>query len=330
MRATLFAVVLLLSQSTPAAAEDCQLVKMATLPLEDDLTYGPIVTVSINDTPLKFLVMNNGYNSGIAERRVTELGLRKKKITGVEVYGLGGQITHYVRAESMTFGGLRASNAELLHISHHLPSGVDGMLGADYLMNFDLDFDFAARRLNLFSPDHCQGQVVYWTTAYVEMPFRLLNSTTIVAEAILDGRKIDATLSTSATDTSLGERQARLFLDASGGSPQPQRVIDPEHEGVMFYRFQSLSFAGATASEHLSIKNPLIVIIPAPDAISEAFDKKHRAENSRLEPQDRFDLKRVHLSVGMNVLSRLHLYIAYKEKKIYLSDADAKLPGLSE
>ncbi len=40
---------------------------------------------------------------------------------------------------------------------------VVGVIGTDLLGKFDVDLDIAHKKLNLFSPDHCKGQVVYWT-----------------------------------------------------------------------------------------------------------------------------------------------------------------------
>ncbi len=40
------------------------------------------------------------------------------------------------------------------------------------MWNYDVDFDFAVGKFNLFSKDHCDGQVVYWTRSPVAVvPF---------------------------------------------------------------------------------------------------------------------------------------------------------------
>ncbi len=51
-----------------------------------------------------------------------------------------------------------------------------GILGSEMLRNVDVDFDFSANKVNLFSPDHCAGNVVYWQTPTVPVaivPFTL-------------------------------------------------------------------------------------------------------------------------------------------------------------
>src|SRR6202044_3825356 len=47
---------------------------------------------------------------------------------------------------------------------------VAGVIGYDILKHFDLDFDFGSDQLNLFSPDHCEGKVVYWSPTYTDAP----------------------------------------------------------------------------------------------------------------------------------------------------------------
>ena len=34
-------------------------------------------------------------------------------------------------------------------------------------ITFDVDFDFAAAKMNFFSPDHCPGKVTYWNPSAV-------------------------------------------------------------------------------------------------------------------------------------------------------------------
>ena len=39
--------------------------------------------------------------------------------------------------------------------------------------NYDLDLDYAGGKVSYFTPDHCDGHVVYWTTSPASVvPFR--------------------------------------------------------------------------------------------------------------------------------------------------------------
>jgi hypothetical protein len=41
-----------------------------------------------------------------------------------------------------------------------------GILGMDFLSRFDIEPDVTKGKFNLYSQDHCPGQVVYWSDTY--------------------------------------------------------------------------------------------------------------------------------------------------------------------
>ena len=70
-----------------------------------------------------------------------------------------------------------------------------GILGSEMLRN--VDFDFAGNKLNLVSPDHCAGNVVYWQAPTVAVVPMTLNTTGhIMFRMELDGRRVNAMLDT--------------------------------------------------------------------------------------------------------------------------------------
>jgi len=78
------------------------------------------------------------------------------------------------------------------------------------------------------------------------------------------------------------------------------------------YRFRSLSMSG------VAVSNPLIG--PLHNKGEAAFERDEGKEASAI-PGDQLNV--VPASIGLNVLSKLHLYIACGEHKIYLTAADA-------
>ena len=70
----------------------------------------------------------------------------------------------------------------------------------------------------------------------------------------------------------------------------------------------------------VAVQHPMIDIVP--DQMDSSFKMAH-SEKSRDDPIYGEEMKPEDLSLGMNVLSKLHLYIAYKEHKIYATAADA-------
>ena len=93
-------------------------------------------------------------------------------------------------------------------------------------------------------------------------------------------------------DLAFAQGYAEIF-EFDGKSPLLQPDTDPDLGGRIYrYPFKSLTFGG------VAIDNPDIVLVP--DA------------QSRFPGGHRFVL-------GMNILRRLHLYIAYREKKLYVT-----------
>jgi predicted aspartyl protease len=316
MRGVLLAFAFVVGISTAAKAEEeCQLVKIASLPMSEDPYGRPVVPVTINGTARKFLVDTGGVFSAIGSAAVKELGLRPLEIGSHEIYSASGKkITRFVTVQTMAFGSSIAEYAHLMVLD--AGDGVDGIIGPDYLHNFDLDFDFDMHTLNLFSPEHCKGKVVYWTQSYVDLPFRLSESRHITTPMVLDGQKVLAMLDTGASNTFFSMNAARYKFgvkeDAADLEPLPG--TDEKSDVRFRRRFGVLSIEG------LTVKNPLIYLHD--DAAERAFRRNHDVK-IQFDPQIRAKMETEELMVGMNILSKLHLYIAYKERMLYVSAANA-------
>jgi hypothetical protein len=77
--------------------------------------------------------------------------------------------------------------------------------------------------------------------------------------------------------------------------------------------FQKLSFEG------LEVGNPHIAIIP--DKVGRKDPNNGYVTGSRVQRVDDLDLTAPTMLIGMNILSKLHLYIAFSESKIYITPA---------
>lgn len=80
------------------------------------------------------------------------------------------------------------------------------------------------------------------------------------------------------------------------------------------HKFESLSFEG------ISVTNPKISII------TDRMAAKDLKPTIRGKLADPYSSHIRQVIVGMDVLRHLHLYMAYKEKKLYISPAGTSLP----
>ena len=228
----------------------------------------------------------------------------------------GGLIDHYVSVPDLKMGPVTLSNVEMMVGDR--PTGEtqwDRTLAPDLLDHFEIDFDFAAHKLNLFSQDHCDGHVVYWTKEYMDVPFRTRN-THIVVKVNLDGHDLYATLDTGSGISTISTRLLSLFglsEDSAGmESPPDSKPGDLiQHR----YHFKNLSLDG------VAVNNPLFYILP--DKLDAAIRKLSDSDKMAADPVYGTQTEAPQIILGMNILTKLHFFISYKEKKLYLTAADA-------
>ncbi|HEY8699003.1 MAG TPA: pepsin/retropepsin-like aspartic protease family protein [Rhizomicrobium sp.] len=298
------------------AAEDCALKQVASLVMSDALPDRVVVDVTVAGKPRPFLVDTGGVYSTIYQDVSDALGLQTHAIDqNIEIYDLAGaKSKRYAFVPSLKIGELKADDIPLV-VEPRDGDTVDGVLAPDFLSRFDLDFDIAGRKLNLVSPEHCQGKVIYWSDAFAEAPFTL-SGVHIVVPMTLDGHEIAATLDTGSNQTHLSERIGRSVFNLGESSAGMERIpnASPDDLEQFRYRFSSLSLAG------LTIKNPVIYLMP--DRAAESFRSSHH-DRLDIDPVHATHLQTADLLLGMNVLSKLHFYIAYREHKIYFTGAGA-------
>jgi predicted aspartyl protease len=289
MFASAGAVLALLAFSGTSAAqmqENCQLVQLASLEIGTDASGGVYVPMSIGGKDYNMLVDTGGIygtlNAGIA----TDLKLPRHPI---DMFRMrmnmidGKRLDQYVTLDSVQLGKMSADKVSLVLMpGDRLPDQIAGTLSPDVLHNYDVEFDFADAKMNLFSQDHCEGRVVYWThEPFAQIPMRLDEYWHIVFPVILDGQHLTATLDTGSSRSIISVKAASdLFGWTDGGDKKPV--------------FKSLTIQGVT------INNPDVIVIPS----------SHMGTGDQM-------------IVGMDVLRRLRLYIAYKEQTLYVTGAGA-------
>lgn len=167
------------------------------------------------------------------------------------------------------------------------------------MANFDLDFDFANAKLSLFSKDHCDGKVVYWThepTSKISFTKDAFYHISIHVQ--LDGHDVKGIVDTGAERSVMSLETAEDLFDLRDDAAELKHVPGPNGtKNARHYPFKQLSFADVIVS------NPDLTLVP-----------DHEAGMGPNAPD---------LIIGMGILRQLHLYIAYGEKNIYVSAASA-------
>ena len=176
---------------------------------------------------------------------------------------------------------------------------LDGNFGPDYLSLFDADIDFGTDILNFFSPDHCQGAVQYWKADSVDIiPIEFDRFKQLIVPIELDGQKLTASLSTGSWDTRIQIDTAEDKFDLNPGDKDTPKNPAPLPENSYVHVFKNLKFGGVSVGQ-------------VPVAL------RHVQTYSQVQ-----------IYIGMNILRKLYIYFAFKEKKMYISSASE--PALAD
>jgi predicted aspartyl protease len=311
------ALAMVLAQSA-LADEQCAPLKMvASVDLiPSDSGRREFVPVEIAGVQKQMILDLGAEVSVLTAKAADELKLKTRK-GYMKLYGLSGASTDTFAVAGVKLGAMKgnltfavAPFADEISDDPH----VAGLLGADVLSNFDVSIDFGTNKLELLDKSHCDGKVVYWPAAALAVvPFRSWHIGQIVFDVTLDGKTMKALLDTGAPNSTLRLATAqRAFTLQPGSADTPAAGHLNERTDLPTYvhTFKTLDFNGIT------VANPVFELIP--DMISQRL-APGTPTGSLIPAKD--DANAAPTLIGMNVLKHLHLYIAYKEQKLYITPA---------
>jgi len=281
------------------------------------------VPAKINDVSKSMLVDTGGFFTEITEATSRELKLTARH-TGLQLVGVAGDTTRLAVRAGFTLGKLHADSMDFMVMPdvHKFASDVPdsaGLLAPNLLRVYDLDLDFGGRKLNLISQKHCEGKVVYWpASAVAVVPIRVNPDGHIFVPVELDGHRLTAMLDTGATTSvvNLGTAKNMFGLEpGSADTPAEGSFVDGK-VAAYSHRFKSLALEG------IAVSNPKLTLLP--DLMRGKLANPH----DNLEGDTRIANQEVEtglgdMILGMDILRHLHVYIAYKEQKLYLTPANA-------
>ena len=303
------------------------------------------VPLVINGKPVHLLVDTGAGLSSLTKAAATMIDMRLRDSEGMHLVDKDGAVIHrYYLADSFQLGGLTAKRIIFMQ-SADPGEGLSGTIGPDLMARYDVEMDFSEQKLTYFSQDHCPGHVVHWSSdAVTQVPisltarakdyppplpaggigglssdfveFEMAHQPSVLGkdirtQVVLDGRTftavIDTGLDISTINSDAALRYFDVALDAPGAAgthqdrpPAPQSSPGTEAVTVTGFRdrhrFHTLTFGGVT------VVNPLFVLKLSPA-------NAHRV-GSPQSPD---------ITIGMNVLRKLHLYFAFGEHMLYVS-----------
>jgi hypothetical protein len=238
----------------------------------------------------------------------------------IQMYDVAGNISRdQATIHELIIGHMRGTDRTLPVNPGGLP--VDGIVAVDYLYTFDADVDFSSNTLRIFDQGHCPGQVVYWTSpANVGNVPISMDGFHMIVPVVLDGKPERAVIDTGATYSTITIPEAhRLFDLTPGDADTPERGTVNNDPTLKTY---SHDFKSLTIGD-IAVINPKLILIP--NAMGRNADRSQYVGDRT--KSDRTEINVNDMIIGMDVLRKLHFYIAFGEHKMYVSQASAAQPA---
>jgi hypothetical protein len=316
MRIFGFALALAALFSGAAHAADCSLRLANAIPLT--MTAGnarALVPVGINGTSQMFMLDTGGVATQISATTAKALNLPVEEIPMklLDMYGNASEVG--ARVDSLTLGRMHDTKTVLPVMTRLFSEDAPfvGIFAPDYMGRYDVELDFAAGNMNYFMPDHCPGRVIHWpATAVTALPMKL-KSNHLIVEVMLDGHPVRAIVDTGAPNTTLSAAAAKRLFGITADTADQIALGEQQGHKVFAHVFQKMSFDG------LEVGNPHIIVLP--DMVGSRDVNNGYVTGSRVQRVDDLDPTEPPMLIGMNILTKLHLFLDFSENKIYVTPA---------
>jgi hypothetical protein len=318
-----------------ADSPTCVLTRLVNIEMKLDRSGRPIIPVTINGVPKWALIDTGGAFSSMTDTAVKDLKLKTALYPKHNIYFINGKSPSEMAFTDRFVAGqlnlAHASNGLYFAVDEppHASDEFDATLSADILHLFDVELDFGARTFQLFLQTTCGENVVHWTNDEpAVVPFETNKVDWVIEQQQMVGTGVGATSSDPGTTITPNSRTtnkmikvpewnmiARGRLDGvdvdviiNTGSPT-STIIAEDAKDVMASRPSGTQDDPARPFKKLTIGS---LTVDDPQIVIQNVKLTRTETIGRVRPQ---------VVLGATVLRRLHFYIAYKDEKIYLTEA---------
>jgi len=232
----------------------------------------------------------------------------------------GGALKRQVDIPTMSIGELKITKSTFWVASRpdkdsatrgDTGSNSAGFLGINMFSHVDLELDLANRILAFYSQDHCPGRVVYWSDDYEKVPLHTGELTSdLYFDALLNGKKVESWLNTSSRANDFSGEFARQIFGLDEHSAGVTSELGPDGKPRLYTSTMSLGIEGlAVNNAHL-----WLTIGGCTEMTMVHGSIGYGCGIHGVHP----------MTLGTSILERLHLYLATKEKKMYVTAATSR------
>jgi predicted aspartyl protease len=234
--------------------------KLAEVPVS--MTNGFVnVVASIDDKSVSMLIDTGAETSVVTPYAVSALGLETDRSRSTRLMGTGGvnEIAYNALLSSMRLGTLEMPDQSVAVGPLPGPSNTSnfGIIGADWLTNYDVELDLGHNRLAIYEAGTCNGAQIPWNGPRTAVIGQLYGRLMILSITI-DGHPVRALLDSGANFSTLNDTAAtRIGVTSTEGDRTSFNVgIDGGRQAAHLHRFAEMKIGGET------IRNPPIIIAP--------------------------------------------------------------------
>jgi len=290
------------SDGTAAVPAPCQLGRAASLDTTTTAEGMIAVRGSVNGHDENFLIDTGGVGGTLGFSSAFQSHLTPQRAAMSDRFVGGTTLDYGANVARFAVGPLLYPNMWFsIAPDRMLPADLVGSIQPHIWTEFDIEIDFLNSKLNMFVQKQCPGHVVYWThDAVAAVPMKVDPGGHISIMAEIDGKPIETFIDSGAQRSTMSLTMAKAIfgIDEKNPALKPLGMTSINYivpAKTYRYPFQTINFEG------ISIRNPDILIADTgPDPHEPPF------------------------ILGIGALRQLHLFIAYDEKVLYLTAAEAR------
>ena len=216
----------------------------------------PTVALNIDGKPVVMALDLGAEVTVLAEATADRLDLARDPSALPILSGVGGSMVRWAATtRHLTLDGLDLRDRRM-EIAPFAADTVDGLLGLDVLLGYDIDWDLAHRRVTLNAAAGCSGPPAGWPPPAVAVPLghpALFGGTRgrsklLLLPVAVDGRPMSAMLDTGSSGSLVAPAAAAMLEPQVPGADRRVELtgIGPGRPAGLAHRFRSLAVAGAT------------------------------------------------------------------------------------
>jgi len=242
------AAVLLATQQAAIAESACRYIEHASLALSYAAqSRTPTVAGQINGKPVNMLLDTGAGRTYITRAEADRQNLNPERIRQ-QTQGIGGLSSVFlVKLKEFGIGDARAANLRFPVLEMLEQTGIAALVGADFLMQYDVELDLAKDRVKLFRADGCQEKALaYWDQHAMSVPMEMMDgSSSPLVQVNINGVAVTALIDSGASHTFVNLSTARTLgfaADAPGvRSGGKAAGIGNEKKDIWDMRFDSFA-----------------------------------------------------------------------------------------